>query len=542
MKENEVIEGPTRSFRDFGLTDKLVKGLEERGITSPTPVQEAVFSHLLADPETLALGDLLAQARTGSGKTLAFLLPLVKGLADGDVKRAWVVCPTRELAQQGAREARMVLGEDAVALLVGGVPYGPQHRELRMNPMLICATPGRLSDHMRHGSLEEGCEVLVLDEADRMLDLGFREELDGIVNASGAASRRWFFSATFPRNVSQAAGEWLRKPKQIRLDQGRGSSHVPLKYVVASRDRCLEALVRLVHFHEPERALVFVNTRVEVELVSQALIRDGIAADGLSGDLSQEARERALLRLREGRVNVLVATDVAARGIDVPGLAQVYNLGCPTDPANFVHRVGRTARAGAEGEAWSVIVPNDRRKLFFLARETESKPEECDVPDRLSLVHRRRERLAMRVSEGLGEGLELPEAFKALVEEHGAEAVLVSLIHRLEPDPPPEVAFQRGSGVRPVGNTNGGATGESSLGAWLAVGIGREDGVHPRDLQKALIDHTGLSSDDFGSLRLLPRITLVEITVDGLARALKINLTWGGRKVRLREAEPPRAR
>lgn len=370
-----------------------------------------------------------------------------------------------------------------------------------------------------------------------MLDLGFREELDGIVAASGSDSRRWFFSATFPRNVAQAAGEWLRRPKQIRLDQGRGSSHVPQKYVVAPRDRCLEALVRLVHFHEPERALVFVNTRIEVEQVSQALIRDGIAADGLSGDLSQEARERALQRLRDGRVSALVATDVAARGIDVPGLSHVYNLGCPTDPANFVHRVGRTARAGAEGEAWSVITPGDRRKLFFLSRETESKPEECDVPDRMSLTSRRRERLALRVAEGLGEGLEIPEAFAALVTEHGAEAVLASLIHRLEPDPVPETAFKR-SGVRTV---DGGSS-AGGLGAWLAVGVGREDGIHPRDLQRHLAQEAALTPDDFGDLRLLPRLTLMETTVDGLQALLGVNLSWRGRRVKLREAEPPRTR
>jgi len=538
MNENAV-ETVERSFREFGLPEKIVKSLEERGIKAPTPVQEAVLAHLLADPENLSKDDLLAQARTGSGKTLAFLLPVVKALSEGNVARAWVVCPTRELAQQAAREAKLVLGEESVALLVGGMPYGLQHQELRRNPSLIAATPGRLTDHLRHGSVEEGCDVLVLDEADRMLDLGFQEELEAIVAASGNESRRWFFSATFPRNVAQAAGDWLRRPKQIRLDQGRGSSHVPQKYVVSTRERCLEALVRLVHHHEPHRALVFVNTRLEVEHVAQTLIRDGIPADGLSGDLSQEARERALQRLREGRVTVLVATDVAARGIDVPGLSHVYNLGLPTDPANFTHRVGRTARAGAEGEAWSVITNGDRRKLFFLSRETDAKPEECEVPDRESLVKRRREKLALRVAEGLGEGMVLPEPFQALVEEHGAEAVLASLVHRLEPDPAPEVPFRRGgAGVR---IENGGPN-EGTLGAWLAVGVGREDGIHPKDLVKALAQHAKLDRDDLGLVKLLPRLTLVECTNEALLKLLQVNLTWGGRKVRLREAEPPKMR
>lgn len=532
MNEKEEVK-VERSFRDFGLPEDIVKGLEERGIATPTDVQSAVLAHLLADPEELNPGDLLAQARTGSGKTLAYLLPLVKALREGEAARAWVVCPTRELAQQVAVEARLVLGAESVALLVGGVPYGPQHHELRMNPSLVAATPGRLGDHLRHGSLEAGCDVLVMDEADRMLDLGFREELDAIVAASATESRRWFFSATFPRNVAEAAGDWLRHPKLIRLDQGRGSSHVPQNYVVAPRARGFEALVRLVHFHEPHRALVFVNTRIEVEQVAQVLIREGISADGLSGDLSQEARERALQRLRDGRVAILVATDVAARGIDVPGLTHVYNLGLPTDPANFTHRVGRTARAGAEGEAWSVIAPEERRKLFYLSHETDAKPEECEIPDRMTLVQRRRERLASRVAESLGEeGAELPEAFRVLVEEHGAEAVLSALVHRLEPDPPPEVPFRRLSS----------AASGAVLGAWLAVGLGREDGVHPKDLMNALGKLAQLTPDDFGQIKLLPRLTLVETTPECLLSLLKVRLTWGGRRVKLREAEPPRSR
>ncbi len=539
MEENEGRDA-SRSFGEFGFPQEIVESLTARGITAPTPVQLAVFGHLLADPDAVAEGDLLAQARTGSGKTLAYLLPVVRALHEGEFARAWVICPTRELALQVSNEARLVLGDESVALLVGGVPYGPQHHELRMNPSLIAATPGRLVDHLRRGSLEEGADVLVLDEADRMLDLGFREELDTLVAASGAEARRWFFSATFPRDVAEAAGDWLRSPKQIRLDQGHGSSHVPQNFVVAPRERGFEALVRLVRYHEPHRALVFVNTRIEVEQLTQALIRDGISADGLSGDLSQEARERALQRLRDGRVALLVATDVAARGIDVPGLTHVYNLGLPTDPSNFIHRVGRTARAGAEGEAWSVICPSERRKLYFLSRETDVKPNECDVPDRQTLVDRRRERLAARTSELLGDDAaetKLPEAFQKLVEENGAEAVLTALVHHLEPDPPPEEPFfQKRSKAASHGME------DSGLGAWVAVGVGRDDGMHPRDLLRALGGMAKLGPDDFGGLRVMPHLSLVETTPEAVIKLLQIRLTYGGRRVKIREAEPPRKR
>jgi len=539
----DTLPTTTVGFDKLPIPPSLAAHVAERGITNPTPVQEAVINKMVPELGQLLEGDLLAQARTGSGKTLAFLLPVAGALDSGTISRAWIVCPTRELAQQVAREAAWLLGEACVATLVGGAPFGPQLRELRGQPPIIVGTPGRLADHLRQTTLEEGCDVLILDEADRMLDLGFKEELDQVVGAAGDDSARWFFSATYEGRVQAAAGDWLRTPTQIRLDAGKGSSHVPQSYVIAPYARREEALGRLIDMLEPTRAIVFVRTRVEVEQVVQGLLRHSVHAEGLSGDLAQVARERALARFREGRVTILVATDVAARGLDVPGITHVFNLGLPDDLSNFIHRVGRTARAGAEGEAWSVLAPQERGRFLSISRQSEYKPEQRQVPTSRELTDKRRERLAQRVNESLGEALELPESFKPLIEEHGAEAVLAALVHRLVPEPPPEEPKRaprpeynndRASGDRPARPARRGRE-----GVWLAFGLGAEDGMEIRNLIPFICRAADIPSSELGRIEMLPRLSLVETTPEAAELLLKLKLKWQRRPVRIREADPP---
>lgn len=533
-------------FSTLPIPAPLAKRMAERGIASPTPVQAAVIQKMVPEAGTLLDGDLLAQARTGSGKTLAFLLPVAGALDSGTISRAWIVCPTRELAQQVAREVAWLLGEACVATLVGGAPFGPQLRELRGQPPIVVGTPGRMADHLRQATLEEECDVLILDEADRMLDLGFKEELDQVVGAAGEDSARWFFSATYEGRVQAAAGDWLRDPTQIRLDAGKGSSHVPQSYVIAPYARREEALGRLVDMLEPTRAIVFVRTRVEVEQVVQGLMRHGIHAEGLSGDLAQVARERALSRFREGRVTLLVATDVAARGLDVPGITHVFNLGLPDDLSNFIHRVGRTARAGAEGEAWSVLAPQERGRFLSISRQSEYKPEQRQVPTSRELTDKRRERLAQRVAESLGEGLELPESFKPLIEEHGAEAVLAALVHKLVPEPPPEEP-RRPQRPEYRGNEGGGERGERPMrpsrkgreGVWLAFAIGTDDEIEVRNLIPFICRAADIPSSELGRIEMLPRLSLVETTPEAAELLLKLKLKWQRRPVRIRHADPP---
>lgn len=496
------------TFQSLGLPTFLVEYLDGRGITVPTPIQAAVIPHALGD------GDLLAQARTGSGKTLAFLLPLAARAKAGEIRRVWVVCPTRELAQQAAREAALLLGEAQTATLVGGQPIYPQIKELRREPIFVFGTPGRMCDHLNQGSLKPDAEIVVLDEADQMMDMGFSEDLDRLVKDLGESVARWLFSATFPRQVQDAVDRWLDKPHEIRLDSGSPSSHVPQHFTVTKPGEERLIVARLLHILEPTRALVFVRTRDDVDTTVRSIAEEGMEAAGISGNLTQEARERVLERFRSGKLAVLVATDVAARGIDVPGVTHVFNLGLPMNAEAYSHRVGRTARAGAGGEAWTVLARHDRVRFIRMAGIARCRPVEAPVPTGASIVEAKRQRLAKRVQDSLGEKLTLPTSFTELTKEFGAEAVLAALVHRLVPDAPPEKTHNEPRKPSPGfgAPSRGGAYAGTGAEVSLFLGIGMDDGIQSGNIVAMLCNQCGLSNSQLGKIRLHPRHALINVS------------------------------
>lgn len=531
----------TQTFADLGLPDQLVKALAARGITSPTPIQAAVIPYALSE------GDVLAQARTGSGKTMAFLLPLAARIMAGEIRRAWIVCPTRELAQQAAREVETIIGVGKCAILVGGVPPYPQIKDLRRGVPLVIGTPGRMCDHLAQGNLKPDAEIVVLDEADQMMDMGFSEDLERLVKDLGQSVARWLFSATFPHHVQLAVDRWLDKPREVRLDTKAASSHVRQKFVVCKRGEETPALARLLHILEPDRSLVFVRTRDEVERTVRAICAEGMEAAGISGELAQDARERVLARFRAGKLAVLVGTDVAARGIDVPGVTHVFNLGLPMSAEAYNHRVGRTARAGADGEAWTVIGPYDRPKFNRMAFAAKCKPEESPLPTGATIVEAKRERLAKRVQDSLGEKLTLPKSFKALVAEFSAEAVLAAVVHRLIPDAPVERAPDRVPAARQY--NDGPARGASSHGGSghggertssggeavpLFIGIGLDDGIAPGTVVALLCHQRNLQGSDVGKIRMFARHTLCSVDPAVVERIMQAPLHHRGRPVPVR--------
>ena len=534
---------PTTTFAELGLPPSLVAALAARGITVPTPVQASVI------PLALVGGDLLAQARTGSGKTMAFLLPLAARIAAGEISKVWIVCPTRELAQQAAREAETILGAGKTAVLVGGVPAYPQVRDLRRGVPIVIGTPGRMCDHLAQGNLKPDAEIVVLDEADQMMDMGFSEDMDRLVKDLGESVARWLFSATFPRHLQMAVDRWLDKPREIRLDTRAGSSHVPQKFVIVKRGDELAALARLLHILEPTRALVFVRTREDVERIVRAVAAEGMEAGGISGELQQDARERVLERFRSGKLAVLVGTDVAARGIDVPGVSHVFNFGLPMSAEAYTHRVGRTARAGADGEAWTLMGPGDRAKFQRMAFAAKCKPDEVPLPTAATIVEAKRERLAKRVQDSLGEKLSLPASFKPLIAEFSAEAVLAALIHRIIPDAMVEKhvaapsraarpSSSEGSSYAPRGRDAVSADQPARTNATgvvpMFIGIGSDDDIAAGTLMALLCHQRGLAGDDIGKIRMFPRHSLVSIAASVADRVLNHPLHHRGRPVPVR--------
>jgi ATP-dependent RNA helicase DeaD len=523
MVDSPAAAPSPKAFANLGLPAPIAAALVARGISVPTPVQAAVI------PLAMGEGDILAQARTGSGKTLAFLLPLTARIAAGEIHRAWIVCPTRELAQQCAREAATVLGEGKTAVLVGGVPAYPQVADLRRGVPLVIGTPGRMCDHLTRLALKPDAEIIVLDEADQMLDLGFAEDLERLVKDLGESCARWLFSATFPPQMQAAVGRWLDKPREVRLDSGTASAHVRQRYAVAPRGAAIASLARLLHALEPGRAMVFVRTRDEVDGAVRAIAAEGIEAAGISGELAQDARERVLARFREGKLAVLVGTDVAARGIDVPGVTHVFNLGLPVGVESYTHRIGRTARAGADGEAWTILYAVERARFLRMAGAARCRPEEAPLPTAAQITEARRERLAKRVAESLGEKFKLPPSFAALVKEHTAEVVLAALVHRLVPDALPE---------RTVDPAKAGYAPPSGAVISLFVGIGMIDGINPGTLVALLCHQCSLKGSDLGRIKVLERHSLVEIASTALKAVMDHPLHHRGRGIPVRLDRP----
>ncbi|MEB3198888.1 MAG: DEAD/DEAH box helicase [Candidatus Sericytochromatia bacterium] len=394
----------TLPFTSWELRPELLAGLEAQGLQTPTPVQSEAF------PAVLSGRDLLVQSRTGTGKTYAFALPILQRLPVTERPRvdALIVLPTRELALQVATSITKLarpMGVE-VAAVYGGGSYRDQLRAIAHGARIVVGTPGRLVDHLERERLDlSSCRTLVLDEADEMLDLGFAEELERIFSALPADRQSLLFSATLAPEIRALATKTLREPQEIRLSQG-GKSAPEIQHVAYEcfAEAKTDALVNVLHVDQPALAIVFCHTKLETEQIAERLREEGFSAGFLNGDLPQEARSRTLNQFRRGLIDLLVATDVAARGIDVKGVSHVYNLGVPRDPESYIHRVGRTGRAGASGEAVTFVPPRDaarfRRMLINAGVEIKTKPVPQPSDVRTKLRERFHEQLTARIATG----------------------------------------------------------------------------------------------------------------------------------------------
>ena len=366
-------------FYSYGLRKELLNALEQHGFESPMEVQDRVLSLENGWHE-----DLIVRAKTGSGKTLAFLLPLLQEMKIGEREpKILVLAPTRELAQQTADEAEF-LGKFlhvSVVSLVGGMDIYPQLRTLKHGAAIIAGTPGRVRDHIQRGSLvTDEVESVVLDEGDLMLDMGFREELEDILNAI-PKGRRWLFSATMPPEVRELASKYLKEPLMLSVDE-EGEQHEDILhrvYKIPSNKR-FEGLVDILLWEHPSRSLVFCHTKMESIEIAQRLQDHGFSAAALQGDMTQGERNAVLASFKSGSVPCLVATNVAARGLDIEGVSHVIQLGLPDDKETFIHRSGRTGRAGHEGVNIVLLAPPELGRFREMLRGTHIKTEWCDIP------------------------------------------------------------------------------------------------------------------------------------------------------------------
>ncbi|WP_117213513.1 DEAD/DEAH box helicase [Allorhizocola rhizosphaerae] len=540
------------SFAELGLRPALLRALAELGYEEPTPIQ------LAAIPPLLDGHDLLGQAATGTGKTAAFALPLLQAMPEDDrgtAPSSLVLVPTRELAVQVSQAFHRYGRELGVRVLpiYGGQPIGRQLAALQRGVDVVVATPGRALDHLSRGTLDlTGTRTVVLDEADEMLDMGFAEDIEAILAETPQERQTLLFSATLPARIEGIARRHLREPVRVQLGReeakpGEAPRVRQSAYVVA-RAHKPAALGRVLDVEAPAAAIVFCRTREEVDQLTETLNGRGYRAEPLHGGMSQEQRDRVMGRLRAGTADLLIATDVAARGLDIEQLTHVINYNVPAAPEAYVHRIGRVGRAGREGVAITLVEPREHRLLKSIERVTKQKIAPQSLPTVADLRARRLElvRASLRetllsddldgfrvVVESLADEFDVFDVALAavkLAQEAGGGEIDDEDIPSVEQEPR-RARGDAGRRRRDIPEGDGKVV-------RLYFGLGRGAGVRPQDLVGAITGESRLSGRDIGAIEIADRFSLVEVpeqAADEVVTALRRSTIKGKRPVVRRE-------
>ncbi|TWH04212.1 ATP-dependent RNA helicase CsdA [Nocardioides sp. J9] len=536
---SETPENETTTFADLGLGDRILKALTAVGYETPSAIQAQTIPHLLEGRDVMGL------AQTGTGKTAAFALPILDQLDMSQrTPQALVLAPTRELALQVceafekyAAEMRSV----SVLPVYGGQGYGVQLSALRRGVDIVVGTPGRIMDHLEKGTLDlTELRFLVLDEADEMLNMGFAEDVETILADTPDDKQVALFSATMPKQIRALSQAYLKDPVEISIERKtRTAENIRQRYLMVSYPQKVDALTRILEVENFEGAIVFVRTKNETETLAEKLRARGYSAAAINGDIVQAQRERTVNQLKDGKLDILVATDVAARGIDVPRISHVFNYDIPTDTEAYVHRIGRTGRAGRSGDAISFITPRERYLLKHIERATRSTLEQMQLPS----VDAINESRLSRFDDQITAALESPriEFFRDVVSHYIKEndvpevdvAAALAIVMQgdtpllLEPEPEPErrPRFDRdrddhrkrdswGADDRgdrgPRGGRDRGPRGGGGYQAYK-IQVGKRHRVEPRQIVGALANEGGLDRRDFGKITIRPDYSIVEL-------------------------------
>jgi ATP-dependent RNA helicase DeaD len=518
-------------FAELGLSPETLKGVEAVGYETATPIQSRAI------PVLLRGCDLIAQAQTGTGKTAAFALPLVDRL-DPAVQspQALILCPTRELAVQ-VSEAIYKLGRGRgfrVLPVYGGQPIDRQLRALRSGTQIVVGTPGRLLDHLRRGTLDlSGVKSVILDEADEMLDMGFIEDIELILDALPAERQIGLFSATMPAPIAKLASRYLQSPERIAIEaESHAAPQIRQSYYEVSPNQKVDALTRILDMESPGPTIIFCRTRKDADEVGEHLRGRGYGAESLHGDMSQQERDRVMRRFRQGQSDLLVATDVAARGLDIETVTHVVNYDIPWDTESYTHRIGRTGRAGREGDAITLVSPRERRQLKTIERSLGTRIVPVRLPTAADIAARRRELFKQSVRAELETGS--LDDFLVTVEElcedyepSEVAAAALKLLWTAQGHQLAASAVDESDGTRP----------EPGM-VRLFLTAGREAGIRPTDLVGAIANEAGIPGNAIGAIDILDRCSFVEVpaeAADKVVRALS-KTKLRGRKFRIEKA------
>jgi len=418
------------SFKDLGLSESTLKVLKRKGFEEPTPIQVKTIPAIL-----LGKKDIVGQAQTGTGKTAAFGLPMLELLPEkSKTVQAIVLTPTRELAIQVADEINSLKGEKRLSIIpvYGGQSIELQLRSLKKGVDIVVGTPGRVLDHLRRRTLRlDAISYLVLDEADEMLNMGFLDDVKEIMEHTGPEKRTMLFSATMPSEIMQIAQKYMGEYELIKVTKGQltVSQTAQIYFEVSEADK-FEALCRIIDMEEVFYGLVFCRTKIDVDKVANHMIERGYDADAMHGDMSQAQREKIMNKFKKRQLNVLIATDVAARGIDVQDLTHVINYALPQDPESYVHRIGRTGRAGKEGIAVTFITPAEYRKLQFIQSKAKADIRRAKLPKIKDVIEKKKLRIKSELEEIIAAlpSSEYLQMARELLENNEPDAMLAALL------------------------------------------------------------------------------------------------------------------
>ena len=521
---------PEQTFSDLGLSAEVLRALTDVGYETPSPIQARTIPHLLEGRDVVGL------AQTGTGKTAAFALPVLSRL---DVRQkspqALVLAPTRELALQVSeafeRYAAHLPGV-RVLPIYGGQGYGVQLSALRRGVHVVVGTPGRIMDHLEKGTLDlSELRFLVLDEADEMLNMGFAEDVETILADTPADKDVALFSATMPKTIRRIAERYLDDPVEISV-KGKTStaSNITQRYLIVSYPQKVDALTRILEVENFEAMIVFVRTKNETETLAEKLRARGYSAMAINGDVPQQVRERTVNQLKAGKLDILVATDVAARGLDVERISHVVNYDIPTDTESYVHRIGRTGRAGRSGDSIAFVTPRERHLLRSIEKATRQTLTQMQLPTVDDVNATRLSRFDDQITQALTQP-ERIDFFRDVVSHYVGEygvsevdvaAALAAVMHGEQPlllEPEPERAqrsFEERSSHSGKASRDR-APRESRTGVPMAtyrLEVGRRHKVEPRQIVGALANEGGLSRGDFGYISIKPDFSLVELPAD----------------------------
>jgi ATP-dependent RNA helicase DeaD len=514
---NQGISHPATSFADLQIHPAVLRAVGDVGYESPSAVQAATI------PAMMAGSDVVGLAQTGTGKTAAFAIPILSKIdTSSTATQALVLAPTRELALQVAEALRRYgahLPRINVLPIYGGQSYGVQLAGLKRGAQVVVGTPGRVIDHLERGTLDlSRLDYLVLDEADEMLTMGFAEDVERILADTPEYKQVALFSATMPPAIRKITSKYLHEPVEVTVEAKTATAdNISQRYIQVAGPRKMDALTRVLEVEPFEAMIVFVRTKQATEEVAERLSARGFSAAAINGDVPQAQRERTIAALKDGSIDILVATDVAARGLDVDRISHVLNYDIPQDTESYVHRIGRTGRAGRSGNALLFVSPRERHLLKAIEKATRQKLTETQLPTVEDVNTQRVARFRDSITDALNApGIEL---FRALVEEYErdhdvpmADVAAALAVHSrngeeflMAPEPPVERPRERPD--RPAEPARG--TGQPM--ATYRIDVGKRHKIGPGAIVGAIANEGGLHRSDFGHIAIHSDFSLVEL-------------------------------